>query len=631
MPSPKGLSMAEAKEGLLREVAKGVTIEAALGVIGRSRKSYENWRAADPSFARQMDEIREARQNAKNRGTSQDDANLDFETWRKRYLKRDTYSHQRMWIDLLEGREPQELHDAMTYNPGRKERVLINTPPFHAKSTVITQEYVAYRICMNPNVRICIVSKTQSKAKKFLHSIKRMLTGIQYTALQVAYAPEGGFKDKDSSWTATQIYVAGRTEAEKDPTVEVLGIRGDIYGGRYDLIILDDCVTKENVGEFSNQLDWINQEVVSRLFGGKLLVVGTRVASVDLYSELRNPDNFASGKSNWTYLAQPAVLQFGDTPEEWQTLWPKSNSPLDEEDPGEPDANGQYRAWDGPNLSAVRDGIRLSTWSLVYMQQQVPEDSVFNPVCVRGSIERRRKPGVLTAGSWGHPRHGLEGQYVIASMDPAMSGDTFTLVGAVERSSQMRRIMNCWVKTAPSPAYIRELIAEVTDAYQVNEWVIEQNAFQLFLVHDEEIRRFCSQRGVRITPHYTSRNKQDPDFGVASVAPLFGSVKQHDAGHRKGMDHNGDNLIELPDQAGSEGVKALIEQLITWQPGKLGKQLKQDGPMALWFFELRARAILGVGRTATQKNFLDNPYLSRSDRARQATVPVEALRFAAMG
>ena len=222
----------------------------------------------------------------------------------------------------------------------------------------------------------------------------------------------------------------------------------------------------------------------------------------------------------------------------------------------------------------------------------------------------------------------MEGQYVIASMDPAMSGDTFTLVGAVERATQMRRIMNCWLQGSPTPSYIRNLIFDVTDSYNVNEWVIEQNAFQLFLVYDEEIQRFCRQRGVRITPHYTSRNKQDPEFGVASLAPLFGSIKMHEGNIRKGMDHNDDNLIELPDQAASEGVKAMIEQLITWQPGKLGKQLKQDGPMALWFFELRARAILGQQRRK-QAQFADNPYLSRGDRARRTVVPVEALRYSA--
>jgi hypothetical protein len=625
MANPAGISRKlEAQEVVLREISLGKTVAEACETAGRSIKSYENWRSEDPAFAGRVDEARSNRNFMKKTGVSKDNVRMSFEEWRLKFLGRETYPHQRMWIDIIEGREPTDLHPSMVYEPARPNRILVNTPPFHAKSTIITQEYVAYRICMKATVRVCIVSKTQQKAKKFLYSIKKMLTSRQYAPMQAAYAPPDGFRHPDFPWTATMIYVDNPEGSEKDPTVECLGIRGDIYGGRYDLIILDDCVTKENCSEWEKQLDWINQEVSSRLYKGKLIVVGTRVASTDLYSELRNPDNFTSGVSAWTYLSQPAVLQFEDDPKDWETLWPRSNAPLDAEDAGEPDADGLYAAWDGPALREVRDAIRLSTWSLVYMQQQVADDAVFNPECVRACVNRIRKPGPLIAGAFGHLRAGMEGQYIIASMDPAMTGETFTLVYAVDKNDKKRRVLNCWAKASPTPAYIRDLIQAVTEEYGVHEWVIEQNAFQLFLIHDERIRAYCNSRGVKITPHYTSRNKIDPDFGVASVAPLFGSLKVRQDGRRTGLDHNGDNFIELP-LNNNEGIKALIDQLITWEPGKLGKNLKQDGPMALWFAELRARAILGDGRPK-RLHFVENPYLSRGDRKQQVVVPAGSYR-----
>jgi hypothetical protein len=397
-------------------------------------------------------------------------------------------------------------------------------------------------------------------------------------------------------------------------------------GARADLIILDDCITLSNCGaaETDKQIDWLNQEVSSRAKTGKILVVGTRVAPSDFYSELLNPDRYLSGKSPWTYLAQPAVLSFGDTPDEWETLWPRSTRPLDENDE-DADQDGLFRAWDGQSLYRVREQIAPKTWSLVYQQTPVSDDSVFHPTCIAGSTERRRKPGPLKAGAWGHPRYGMEGQWVIASMDPAMTGDTFTMVAAVERATKMRRVLNAWVQTSPTPGYIKDLIKSVTEEYGVHEWVIETNAFQLFLVHDEEINRWLQERGVKMTPHYSGRLKQDPDFGVASLAPLFGGLKRIVDGGRQ--DHDGTNLIELPDPDKSEGVKALIEQLLTWQPGKSGKELKQDGPMAAWFLELRARAILGQGR-GQRVHHMRNPYLSRGDRRRQMVVPREAHRIA---
>lgn len=616
-----------AKEIVIREVSLGKTIAEACVTAGRSVKTYDNWRADDPEFVLKIEEVRGNRNFMKKTGgVAPQNVKMDFESWRRKFLNRETYPHQRMWIDILEGREPTDLQEPMVYAPSRPNRILINTPPFHAKSTILTQEYVVFRICMDPTTRVCIISKTQDKAKKFLFSIKKMLTGRQYAPMQAAYAPTEGWKHPDYPWTATRIYVDNPLGAEKDPTVEVLGIRGDIYGGRYDLIVCDDMITKENASEHEKQIDWLNQEVASRLYKGKLVVVGTRVSSTDLYSELRNPDNFTSGVSSWTYLSQPAVLEFADDPKDWKTLWPRSNAPLDSEDAGEPDADGSYAAWDGPALREVRDAIRLSTWSLVYMQQQVSDDAVFNPQCVRASQNRIRKPGPLVPGAFGHPREGMEGQYIIGSMDPAMTGDTFTTVLAIDRKDKMRRVLNCWVKGSPTPQYIRDIIKQITVDYEVNEWVIEQNAFQLFLVHDPEIKNFLNSRGVKLSPHYTSRNKQDPDFGVASVAPLFGSLKVRADGRRTGLDHNGDNLIELPDN-NNEGIKALIDQLITWEPGKLGKQLKQDGPMALWFAELRARALLGDGRKR-RLHFVENPYLSRGDKARQSVTPVEAYRYA---
>lgn len=618
------LSAQDAKKAVIQAVGAGATVQAALDGVDRAYKTYEWWRKDDPEFRRQVDEARAGAKLAKERGQDPALKQMSFEEFRREFLYQETYPHQREWIALLEGR-PFTPRQGETYVPaGRGNRIIVNTPPFHAKSTTITMDYATYRICMNPNVRIIIISKKAEQAKKFLYGIKLRLTSSRYAKLQAAFAPEGGFKGtRGDSWTADKIYVAGRDSGEKDPTVEALGIGGQIYGARADLIIVDDAVDLRNVAEWSKQMDWLHQEVASRLFGGKLLVVGTRVAPQDLYSELLNGENYNSGKTPWTYLGQPAVLQYSENPEDWVTLWPRSTQPLDEEQ--EPEEDGLYEAWSGPKLSEVRDDLPPKTWSLVYMQQQVADDTTFDPMCVWGSTNRRRKPGPLVAGALGHPPRGLEGMYVIASMDPAMAGETFTLVEAVDRQTSKRYLMNAWVKANPSTEYIRNLIKEITETYAVNEWVIEQNAFQLYLIHDPEVTQFLSTRGVKLTPHYTSRNKQDPDFGVASIAPLFGRKRRIEEGGRHEFEA-GSNLIELPDPDYSEGIRTLIEELITWEPGKLGRQLRQDGPMALWFAELRARAALGFGRSAVQTSYLPNPYLSRGDRRKRMVVPQFSLR-----
>ena len=125
---------------------------------------------------------------------------------------------------------------------------------------------------------------------------------------------------------------------------------------------------------------------------------------------------------------------------------------------------------------------------------------------------------------------------------------------------------------------------------------------------------YCRQRGIKISPHYTGRNKVDPDFGVASMESLFGSLSPETAGGK--LKHNKDNIIHLPDPDSSQGVKALIDQLIIWVPGKSGSKLRQDGPMALWFAETRARLYVSGGDHPLPA-FVSNKYLSRRAASRQ--------------
>ena len=215
--------------------------------------------------------------------------------------------------------------------------------------------------------------------------------------------------------------------------------------------------------------------------------------------------------------------------------------------------------------------------------------------------------------------------HTILSIDPAGTGEAFVLVEAIERSTKKRWILNAWMGTNTTPAWYRALIEEVVPQYGVNAVVIESNAYSSWLIHDEILMDYCRNRGIPISGHYTSRNKADPDFGVASMAGLFGSLRRHTDGGREV--HNDDNLIMLPDPDYSAGIKALIDQLIAWQPGKQGRQLRQDGPMALWFAELKARPL--VTTTDRRPDFLPNTYLSRGDREARRVVPMNLYRSAA--
>ena len=301
-------AVAESKRQVLDLLARGLTVEKAMDQAKLSRKTYENWRAADKEFASEVDKVRVVLTSSKRRGIDEDNRTLGFAEFRKQFLGRDTYPHQQVWVDLIEGREPDLRYGEELQPGGDKRRLIINVPPFHAKSATLTIDYSVYRICMNPNVRIIIVSKRQDQANKFLYAIKQRLTSRQWAALQAAYAPPGGFRPErgDGQWGANRFYVSSDDREEKDPTVEALGLGSQIYGSRADLIILDDCVVLSNAHEFEKQITWLQSEVESRVKDGALVLVGTRLAASDLYSELLNGDRYLSGDSPWTYLRSPA-------------------------------------------------------------------------------------------------------------------------------------------------------------------------------------------------------------------------------------------------------------------------------------------------------------------------------------
>ena len=602
-----------AKRIILGCVSEGMTIEAACGSAGKSIKTYEYYRRTDKQFADKVDRTRLGLKDKQ--FASGDVHDLTFAEFRQRFLHSRTFAHQQNLVDVIEGREPSWLHPSMKFEPGlASNRILINIPPNHAKSITITVDYVTWQVCRNPNFRVLIVSQTQQLAADFLYAIKQRLTHPMYQDLQTAYAAGVGFNSKSASWQATRVTFGDelRESSEKDPNIEAVGIGGQIYGKRADMIIVDDAVTLKNANEFEKQIRWLTQDVRSRLNPtGKLIVIGTRVASVDLYKELRSEDRYPGGQVPWKYLAMPALLEAKDEPEDWITLWPYSDAPFDGQSESEKNEEGLYPRWSGRNLFNERQAMDAQTWALVYQQQDVSENAAFDPVCVKGSIDGMRKSGRLEPGWPGHPKD-ISGFSIVCGMDPAIVGDTAAICYAVDRNTSKRYILDALKVTRPTPQQIRDIIINWTQLYSPSEWIIEKNAFQAFLTQDEGIKQFLASRGVLLKEHHTGSNKWDTGFGVASMATLFGT-KQHDGKHHR------DNLIHLPSDQ-TENIKSLIEQLITWTPTTKGKT---DMVMALWFCEIRAREMLNYGQYAT--HHLKNPFLTSAEKRKRVVVNIDEM------
>jgi hypothetical protein len=621
--------VAEVKAQMVASLAQGLTVKESLARIRRSQSWYEMWRRKDAEFASACDTARQVRAarvdaapEAEVAGFGDAQALPPFPAWSARYLHNRVFPHQQNMIDVVEGREPSSLHPSMRYEPGTmgNRRVLINIPPNNAKTMTLSINYVTYRVIANPNINVLIVSKTQDMAKKILYAIKQRLTHPRYAELQRTYGPPDGFKATADQWSATRIYLGSeaRDSGEKDPTVEAIGIGSQIYGSRASLILLDDTVTLSNSGEYEKQDDWLRQEVASRLGpGGQIVIVGTRVAPLDLYRHLRDPEGYTDGSVPWTYLSMPAVLEYGDTPADWETLWPVSDEPFVENDAcvgSSEDGVPLYPRWTGPRLSAVRNEVGPKRWSMVYQQADVADDATFDAICVRACVEGTRRPGPLTD---------RDGWHVLIGVDPAIAGTAAVVAYAVNRGTGERKVLDVKTITSPTPLQLRTLITDQVDVHSPHEVIIETNAFQGFLSKDEMLGQYLANRGIVLRPHHTNTNKTDPDFGVAAMSSLFGTRTTAQVGQPS--KHNGDNLLSLPRVDQTAGLKVLVEELVSWNPELPVKRRKQDTVMAMWFCELRARELVVRPGQSTTYHVRNNKYLTPAARARQVVVNLNEL------
>jgi hypothetical protein len=605
-PGKVDLPKGEAQAKVLALLEQGSTITAAMTAVNRNEVTFRQWTMNSPEFKEAADKARLA-----GKGVKAELANLkdiDFPDFSEQFLDSKLFDHQLDWLDLLEGKTPRWLPPGMTYEPGDPNRVLINVPPEHAKSTTITTNYVTYKIVTNPNTRVIIVSKTQGMARKFLGAIKTRLSHPGYIKLQTAFGPNGGYKADSTQWSADMIYLGtGRDSGEKDPTVQALGFGSQIYGARADLIILDDVVMGSNAHEWEKQIEWLQKEVITRLGRhGKLVIVGTRVAAVDLYKMIRDGGQWTGGKSPFTYCAMPAVLQFDEKPANWKTLWPATDQ--QENDLDDALENGLYPKWDGPSLFKRRSEVAPSVWAMVYQQEDVQEDSIFSPTCVAGSVNGMRKRGPLKPGVPGHPQH-VEG-YTVIGLDPAMAGATGAVVVNYNRADGRVYVLDCVNMTDPTPDKIQALIEEWVDKYRPQELRIEINAHQKAYALDTNLRNFLAQYGCQLNSHFTGKNKWDTSFGVASMATLFGNT-------RDGRFQD-NNLIEIPSNEGSEGLKTLVQQLITWKPDTKNPT---DCVMALWFAIIRVRELMQQGSNITR--YQNNRWSTRMQRAQRGSINLD--------
>ena len=146
----------------------------------------------------------------------------------------------------------------------------------------LTAAYVLWRLYINPEERILVVSASKDRADAFSVFLKRL---IDEMPLLNHLRPRPGQRD------ANIAFDVGPSSAHQAPSVRSVGITGQLTGGRATIIVADDIEVPKNslTQAMRDKLSELVKEFDAVLVpGGEIIYLGTPQTEMSLYNALPN-------------------------------------------------------------------------------------------------------------------------------------------------------------------------------------------------------------------------------------------------------------------------------------------------------------------------------------------------------
>ena len=205
---------------------------------------------------------------------------------------------QKQWFDLWDG------NDSCT---------LIGPRGFR-KSTMLTEDYLTWRIVRNQNLSSIIISDTSTQAEMFVNLIKTHFENSE--ELRLIY----GDYTSQQQWQSG-VFTVRRNVDRREPTCKGVGVEGALVGAHYDIIILDDSVSETSSKTSHQRLkfdNWYYKVVFPALNlpGGEIKKQGTKYHPKDMYWR------WITGEDKEAFLVTPCLAINPETGE-LESIWPE--------------------------------------------------------------------------------------------------------------------------------------------------------------------------------------------------------------------------------------------------------------------------------------------------------------------
>lgn len=179
-------------------------------------------------------------------------------------------------------------------------RAIVNVPPRHSKSEVISVRAPAWLMGQEPDAQFICATHTADLSYKFSRQVRSQIT------------------DADWPWPHLKIDPAARAVREwqlagRRGIYFAVGVGGGVSGRGADYLLIDDPVRSRQYADSESQREtlwqWYLSDIVTRLQpGGRIILVMTRWHVDDLAGRLIRRMETGEGES-WDVLHLPAIAE----------------------------------------------------------------------------------------------------------------------------------------------------------------------------------------------------------------------------------------------------------------------------------------------------------------------------------
>src|SRR6187431_420469 len=422
------------------------------------------------------------------------------------------------------------------------DRLILFGPIDHGKSQQLSVLRPLWELGENPNQSIALISETATMAVKWLGRIKANIESNPYLQEVYPKLQPSVRRGRWEHWHHNSILVEWDqyfSWREKDFSIEALGVGGAMMGARFDIALLDDCITRRNAltpGGRANVRGWIKDTLLGRMKPGGRVWMTNNAWHVDDAGHV-----FEREESEvWKVVRYAA----GEGVCVWPERWPQARLEAKLLELGELEYARQLL-----NI-ALSDSTGLLPLEAARDCQAKCDDP---------------------PGWWGGEHSSEDFRYVVAGLDlggtdKVTGSPSAVAVVGIGKRDNLKHLAHMRTGNWLGIELLRQIV-DVQRAHRPREWVVETNAVQLHLasmIRDPELMRAAGAtqeeaRSIRVFGQYTTAQaKTEATWGIRGmgndldarrwrfpqgqreVAELLRSIGSYSL-----ASHTGDRLIAL--------------------------------------------------------------------------------------